>query len=57
LILSANFLTYTSSAANIYFHSGLLATAGLVSALLADLVVTPVLFKQFNIFGKESLNS
>ena len=53
IILSANFLTYTISSANIYIHMGLLATIGLLSALAADLFITPLLMKQFKIFGKE----
>ncbi|MCK4289022.1 MAG: hypothetical protein KAW86_07450, partial [Bacteroidales bacterium] len=53
LILSANFLTYTTSVANMFINLGVLAAAGMVSALLADFFITPVLFKQFRIFGKE----
>ncbi|MCK4360529.1 MAG: MMPL family transporter, partial [Bacteroidales bacterium] len=55
LILSANFLTYTTSVANMFLHLGVLATAGMVSALLADFFITPVLFRQFKIFGKEKI--
>lgn len=54
LILSANFLTYTTSTANIYIHMGVLATAGMLSALAADLLITPILFKQLKIFGNEN---
>jgi len=53
LILSANFLAYTTSVANMFIHIGILAAAGMISALLADFFITPVLIKQFNIFGKE----
>ena len=53
LILSANFLAYTTSVANMFVHIGVLAAAGMIAALLADFFITPVLFKQFNIFGKE----
>lgn len=53
LILSANFLAYTTSVANMFINLGVLAAAGMVSALLADFFITPVLFKQFRIFGKE----
>jgi len=53
LILSANFLAYTTSIANMFIHIGVLATAGMIAALLADFFITPILFKQFNIFGKE----
>ena len=37
-------------------HFGTLAVAGLISALLADLFITPVLFKMLKIFGKEEEN-
>lgn len=53
LILSANFLAYTTSIANMFIHIGVLTTAGMIAALLADFFITPILFKQFNIFGKE----
>ncbi len=53
LILSANFLTYTTSVANMFINLGILAAAGMIAALLADFFITPVLFRQFNIFGKE----
>ena len=53
LILTANFLTYTTSVANMFINLGVLAAAGMIAALLADFFITPILFKQFNIFGKE----
>ena len=53
VILSANFLTYMSSEVKIYFNMGLLAVAGMISALLADYLVTPGLFRAFKIFGNE----
>ena len=42
-----------TSVVKTYFNIGLLAIAGMVSALLADYLVTPGLFKYFRIFGKE----
>lgn len=52
-VLSANFLTYMTSQVNFYFFLGILAVAGMFSALIADFFVTPLLFKRFKIFGEE----
>ena len=56
LVLSANFLTYMTSEVRFYFFLGLLAVAGMISALIADFFITPLLFKPFRIFGKEKSN-
>ncbi len=56
LIISANFVVYTTSDALAYFNLGLLAVIGMLAALLADLFITPALFIWFKIFGKEKLN-
>ncbi len=53
MILSAVFLIYMTSEVKTYFNTGLLAIAGILSALLADYLVTPGLFKYFKIFGDE----
>lgn len=53
LILTALFLVYMTSEVKTYFNTGLLAIAGILSALLADYLVTPGLFKFFRIFGHE----
>ncbi|MBQ9212398.1 MAG: MMPL family transporter [Bacteroidales bacterium] len=53
LIISATFLGFSISNAIQFAHFGTLAVAGLMSALLADLFITPVLFKMFKVFGKE----
>lgn len=53
VILSAVFCIYMTSVVKTYFNIGLLAIAGMVSALLADYFVTPGLFKFFRIFGDE----
>lgn len=55
LILSANFMVYTSSEVLMLMHMGILATAGILSALIADFFVTPILFRKFRIFGKETM--
>jgi predicted RND superfamily exporter protein len=53
IILSAVFLIYMTSEVKTYFNIGLLAISGMISALLADYLVTPGLFKLFRIFGHE----
>lgn len=53
LIISANFAVYGISTANSFINMGILAVAGMLSALLADLCVTPLLFRRFRIFGEE----
>ena len=53
VIISATFLGFSVSDAIQFRHFGTLAVAGLVSALLADLFITPILFKMLKIFGKE----
>jgi len=53
LVLSANFLTYMTSEVKFYFFLGILAVSGMLSALLADFFITPLLFKRFKIFGEE----
>ncbi|WP_329905124.1 efflux RND transporter permease subunit [Porphyromonas pogonae] len=54
LVIAANFAVYTTSESLSFVHTGILSVAGMLSALLADLCITPVLFRKFNIFGKES---
>ncbi|MBQ3875637.1 MAG: hypothetical protein II728_09700, partial [Bacteroidaceae bacterium] len=56
IIISATFLGFSVSDAIQMKHFGTLAVAGLISALLADLFITPVLFKMLKIFGKEEEN-
>jgi hypothetical protein len=53
LVLSGNFLSYLTSDVRFYFFLGILAIAGMLSALIADFFVTPQLFKRFKIFGEE----
>lgn len=53
LVLSANFVTYMTSEVRFYFFMGILAVAGMISALMADFFITPLLFKRFKIFGEE----
>lgn len=53
IIIVVNFLTYTTSTASMYVNLGILAVAGMLSALLSDFFVTPILFKWFKIFGNE----
>ncbi len=53
VVLCANFGTYIISEANMIWHMGVLCIAGLTTALLADLTVTPLLCRKFKVFGKE----
>ena len=53
LIIMSNFAVYTVSRATMVVHMGILAAAGILSALLADLFITPLLFRRFQLFGKE----
>lgn len=53
LIITANFLTYMISDSTSFVHMGLLSVAGMMTALLSDLMITPILFKTFKVFGKE----
>lgn len=53
IIISTNFLTYVTSDGSSFIRMGILSVAGIMSALIADLCITPVLFNKFKIFGKE----
>jgi len=52
LIISATFSGFIFSDANQIRNWGILAVSGMLSALLADLFLTPVLFKYLRVFGK-----
>ena len=52
IIMVATFAGFTTSKATQMFNFGFVVFIGLVSALLADLFVTPLLIKKFKIFGK-----
>lgn len=56
IITSAVFGAFVTSPCAMNFHFGLLAIVGIVSALAADLFVTPVLVKRFKVFGNEKNN-
>ena len=53
VVVSATFAGFMSSNATQMVNWGILAVAGMVSALLADLFLTPILFKYLRVFGKE----
>jgi predicted RND superfamily exporter protein len=53
-ILVAIFLVYMTSIARFFNNVGLLAMSGVVSALLADYFITPVLVKWSKPYGKEN---
>lgn len=53
IIVSSNFAAYTISDSSSFIHMGILSVVGMFTALLADLCITPLLFRRFHIFGKE----
>ena len=53
VVVSATFAGFMSSNATQMVNWGILAVAGMVSALLADLFLTPIFFKYLRVFGKE----
>ena len=53
LIITANFSVYTTSVAKVYVHLGILTGIGILTALAADLFVTPVLLLKTRPFGEE----
>lgn len=54
LIISVTFAGFILSSAIQIANWGILAVAGMVSALLADLFLTPILLKYLHAFGKEN---
>lgn len=54
VVICANFAVYTTSEGLSFVHMGILSVAGILSALLADLFVTPILIQKFHLFGKET---
>ena len=57
IILSATFLVYLICKIDAIFRLGVLAAVGLLSALIADYLMTPVLIYISKPFGKEESNS
>lgn len=53
IITSAVFACFSTSACAMCINFGVLAVIGILSALLADLFITPLLVKKFHVFGKE----
>lgn len=53
MVICTNFVVYITSESFSFMHMGILSVAGIASALLADLCVTPVLFQKFRLFGRE----
>ena len=57
VITSAVFASFCSSACNMCLNFGLMAIIGILSALAADLFVTPILVNKCKVFGKEKKNN
>lgn len=53
IVTSAVFACFATSVCAMCINFGVLAVIGIISALLADLFITPLLVKRFNVFGKE----
>ena len=54
IITSAVFASFCSSVCNMCLNFGLMAIIGILSALAADLFVTPILVSKCKVFGKEN---
>ncbi|MFW6034983.1 MAG: efflux RND transporter permease subunit [Halothermotrichaceae bacterium] len=52
-VLVCNFSVFTTSISNLYRNCGILVSAGIIAALLADYLVTPVCLKYFKAFSKK----
>lgn len=57
VITSAVFAGFMDSCCLQFFNFGWLAVIGIMSALLSDLFITPILVKGFHVFGKEDNNN
>lgn len=57
IITSAVFAGFMESCCRQFFNFGWLAVIGILSALVADLFITPILVKRFSVFGKEKTNN
>lgn len=53
IITSAVFACFATSACTMCINFGVLAVIGILSALMADLFITPLLVKKFKVYGKE----
>ncbi len=53
IITSAVFACFATSVCAMCINFGILAVIGILSALLADLFITPLLVKKFQVYGKE----
>lgn len=52
IIISAVFASFCTSACTMFLNFGLMAIIGILSALAADLLVTPILVNKCKVFGK-----
>lgn len=53
LIISSNFSVYMISDAKAFFNMGMLSVAGMLAALIADLLLTPILIEKFKIYNEK----
>lgn len=57
VITSAVFAGFMDSCCLQFFNFGWLAVIGIMTALISDLFITPVLVERFHVFGKEKINN
>lgn len=57
VITSAVFAGFMDSCCLQFFNFGWLAVIGIMTALISDLFITPVLVEGFHVFGKEKINN
>lgn len=55
VIITTILLSTVSVEAKMMRNFGIVSSVGMISALLADLFITPVLFRYLNVFGKEKI--
>lgn len=57
VITSVVFAGFMDSCCLQFFNFGWLAVIGIMTALISDLFITPVLVERFHVFGKEKINN
>ena len=57
IIISANFSVYLTSTCNMYLYIGLMTITGIMTALLTDYFITPILLTAVRAFGPEKFES
>ncbi len=53
LVLILSFSVFLISSVKVFIHMGILSSIGIATALITDYFITPILIKEFAVFGKE----